>query len=153
MEKECSRLLRILHLEMKKNFNKDMESLNLTAVQCQILLFLFHQDEMQEVNQRDIERMYGLSNPTVSGILKRLEEKELIVRKICKKDGRYKKIEVTEKATELKNQLHERGMAAEEKLVRGLSLEEQEEFIRILKIMTDNVRHAENSAADRSKVE
>lgn len=118
MEKECSRLLRILHLEMKKNFNKDMESLNLTAVQCQILLFLFHQDEMQEVNQRDIERMYGLSNPTVSGILKRLEEKELIVRKICKKDGRYKKIEVTEKATELKNQLHERGMAAEEKLVR-----------------------------------
>lgn len=143
MEKECSRLLRILHLEMKKNFNKDVESLNLTAVQCQILSFLFHQDQTQEVNQKDIEKIYGLSNPTVSGILKRLEEKELIVRKICKKDGRYKKIEVTEKAIELKNQLHERGMAAEAKLVRGLSWEEQEEFKRILEIMTDNIRHAE----------
>ncbi len=144
MEKECSRLLRSLHLEMKKNFNKEVESLNLTAVQCQILLFLFHQHEKQEINQRDIERMYGLSNPTVSGILKRLEEKELIARKVCKKDGRFKKIEVTEKAIELKNQLHERGMEAEAKLVRGLSLEEQEEFKRILEIMTDNIRHAEN---------
>lgn len=140
MEKECSRMLRILHLEMKKNFNKNMESLNLTAVQSQILLFLFHQDQTQEVNQKDIEKMYGLSNPTVSGILKRLEEKELIVRKICQKDGRYKKIEVSGKAIELKNLLHEKGMAAEAKLVRGLSQEDQKEFKRILGVMIENLR-------------
>lgn len=143
MEIECSRLLRSLHLEMKKKFNREMESLNLTSVQCQILLFLFRQDEKQEINQKDIEKMYGLSNPTVSGILKRMEEKGLIVRKVCKQDGRYKKIEVSDKAIELKNQLHESGKEAEAKLVRGLSQEEQKEFKRIVGIMTDNIRDTE----------
>ncbi len=145
MENDISRLLRSLHLEMKKKFNRELESFNLTAVQCQILLFLFRQkqNEKQEINQKDIEKMYGLSNPTVSGILKRMEEKELIVRNICKKDGRYKKIEVADKAIELKNQLHERGKEADSILVHGLSQEEQKEFKRIIEIMINNIKDIE----------
>ena len=57
------------------------------------------------MNQKDIEKELDISNPTVTGILNRLEVKGLITRVPCRHDARAKNIEVTEKALELDKQL------------------------------------------------
>ena len=57
----------------EKDFNNRLKTLGITASQCAVLDYLFHTRE-EEVNQRDIEKALSLQNPTVTGLLKRLDE-------------------------------------------------------------------------------
>ena len=57
----------------EKEFNNRLKKLGLTASQCAVLDYLFN-SSADEVNQRDIEKALSLKNPTVTGILKRMEE-------------------------------------------------------------------------------
>lgn len=140
MKKDCSSILRMLNIEMRKSFNREMKDFQLTGPQAETLLYLFYHKETQEVNQKDIERITGLSNPTVSGILNRLEQKKLIRREISKKDGRYRTIEVTEKAISMKERLCENGELADARLVEGLTEKEKEIFKQIALQMIANLR-------------
>ena len=58
----------------EKDFNNRLKTLGITASQCAVLDYLFHSRE-EEVNQKDIEKALSLQNPTVTGLLKRLDEK------------------------------------------------------------------------------
>ena len=101
-----------------------------------IYLFKSH-DKGISVNQKDIEKELDISNPTVTGILNRLEVKGLITRVPCRHDARAKNIEVTEKALELDKQLRIVFQQSDEKLVESLSKEEidnlQSYLIKILR--------------------
>ena len=87
--------------------------------------------------KKDIEKELDISNPTVTGILNRLEVKGLINRVPCRHDARAKNIEVTEKALELDKQLRIVFQQSDEKLVESLSKEEidnlQSYLIKIFK--------------------
>ena len=110
----------------------------LTASQTFTLIYLFKShDKGISVNQKDIEKELDISNPTVTGILNRLEVKGLITRVPCRHDARAKNIEVTEKALELDKQLRIVFQQSDEKLVESLSKEEidnlQSYLIKILR--------------------
>lgn len=140
MKKDCSSTIRILNIEMRKSFNREMGNFQLTGPQAETLLYLFFRKGTGEINQKDIEQITGLSNPTVSGILNRLEEKNLIRREISKKDGRYRTIQPTEEAFAMKERLYENGERADARLVEGLTEEEKETFKRIAVQMITNLR-------------
>ena len=53
--------------------------------------------QKKEINQKDIERIFSLSNPTVSGILKRLEEKGVpthFIEELSDRETVVKKVEI-----------------------------------------------------------
>ena len=62
----------------EKEFNNRLRTLGITASQCAVLDYLFD-CEKEEVTQRDIEKGLNLRNPTVTGLLKRLDEKGYIL--------------------------------------------------------------------------
>ena len=74
-----------------------------------------------------------VSNPTVTGILNRLEHKGLIERVECPSDARVRNIVVTEKALEIDKQLQIKFREAEEELIASLSEKEADELQRLLK--------------------
>ena len=59
----------------EKDLNEKLRTIGITSSQCAVLDYLFHTSK-DEVNQRDVERHLSLKNPTVTGILKRLDELE-----------------------------------------------------------------------------
>ena len=61
----------------EKEFNNRLKKLGITASQCAVLDYLFN-TSADEVNQKDLERALSLKNPTVTGLLKRLEENGFI---------------------------------------------------------------------------
>ena len=63
----------------EKDLNERIKKLSITSSQCAVLDFLFHTDK-DEVNQCDVEKALSLKNPTVTGILKRLDENGFINR-------------------------------------------------------------------------
>ena len=64
----------------------------LTASQIGILTYLEEQE--QPVPQKQIQDFFHLTNPTVTGLLQRLEEKGMVVRKQSEQDARVRLVQL-----------------------------------------------------------
>ncbi|MEI3325322.1 MAG: MarR family transcriptional regulator [Thomasclavelia sp.] len=136
--KKTGFLIKQVHILQEQRLNRKFEHFGLTAAQTFTLVSLFKAREKNEkLNQKDLERILDISNPTVTGILNRLEAKDLIRRVTCKHDARIRYIEVTKKAIELDKEIRKTFKEAEEQLVSSLTQEEidrlNEYLIRILR--------------------
>ena len=69
-----SLLLKIVNNLFERELNNKISTLELTRTQCSVLGYL-NRNGNKEINPRDIEKEFNLKRPTVTGILKRLEEK------------------------------------------------------------------------------
>ena len=94
-----SKRIRIINNKFRELWDKNLLKYNLTGMQMEILCYLKCNPD-KEIHQREIEYWFQLKNPTVTGILNRLEEKGYIARRRNPADGRYRIIEVTEKGNQ-----------------------------------------------------
>lgn len=118
--------------------NNILKKYDITKAQGDVLRYLnCHKNE--KVSQRDIEKHFGISNPTVSGILNRLEVKDLIERKSCVKDARIKYITTTQKADKLYEKIRHNLKRKEAQLKVGLSAEEEEQLFDLLHRILENM--------------
>lgn len=118
-------LVKFINGKVNNRVNKNLAEFNLTGVQHEILCFINRNEHERDVFQKDIEKCLKLTNPTVTGIVKRLEEKEMIVRCSSSNDARYKCLHVTEKGKEVICKSFKFGAEnIEKQLVKGMSDEE-----------------------------
>lgn len=130
--------LKRIHLEIDQRMNEKLKDLNLTKSQLDILLYLLrHQDE--NISQRDIEKKFSISNPTVTGILNRLEAKGYIERHISKEDARSKLVRITPSVLLLDGELRANLDMIESLIVKGLSDRQKDEFLNCLKVVLRNL--------------
>ena len=108
-----------------------------SGAQGRALHFLLAQDE--EVCQRDVEEALGLRPPTATELLKRMEAGGLICREPSPRDGRRKRILVSQKAQNCRSLVMEGLGGLEEELTRGLTEEELESFLRTAEKMLANL--------------
>ena len=107
----------------ERDFNNKLAEYDLTHSQMDVLILLFRRKDLP-VCQRDIEEGLGLKNPTVTGILNRLEAKGFIRRETLAGDRRCNRIVVTENAKELDKALLASIHANDERMLRGFTEEE-----------------------------
>lgn len=143
MQEKISILLRVVNNYFDRVVNKDTEEIELTSSQCFVLGFLINCDK-EEINPRDIEKHCHLKKPTVSGILKRLNEKGFIRVENSNKDNRYKQIILTEKAIKHKEEMDRKISYAENILCAGFTEEERVVIENALVKMFENLnKHIE----------
>jgi MarR family transcriptional regulator, repressor for mepA len=146
------RALHRISNELCKIRNQRLAEFQLTAVQSDVVIYLsHHQEDMAEINQLDIQAYLQLSNPTVSGILNRLEEKDFITRRQSTKDARFKCVLMTQKALKLAEIVRQQYVVSEELLVSGMSDTEKSELSRLLILVLKNL-DAVLDLPDTSKV-
>ena len=92
-----------------------------------------------DVYQKDLEAQFSVRRSTISKILRLMEEKGMITRTAVSADARLKKIELTEKGWKAHEVSTDCVQILEEKMYRGLSVEEQETLMRILRKMEKNL--------------
>ena len=124
---------------MEKNLNKELEIIDLTSMQAHVLIYLY-KNKNNIINQRDIEREFELTNPTVNGILNRLENKGFIKRVVSHIDARNKVISLTDKSVLLINNMKKSAEKMESKMTLGINKDELDIFYRVIKKMFDNVQ-------------
>ena len=118
-------LIKQVFLMNQARLNTIFAEFDLTASQTFTLIYLVKAHERgEQVHQKDIEDAMDISNPSVTGILNRLEHKGLIHRVASTKDARVKNIVVSEQALELDKILREKFKENEEELVTALNDEE-----------------------------
>jgi DNA-binding MarR family transcriptional regulator len=96
-------------------------------------------EEGKTVNQRTIENALNLSNPTVSGILTRLEDKHYINRTECTSDARVKLITPTGTSKMLKNSLLDFFDKENDRLTNGFTETELADLKRLLDKVAANL--------------
>lgn len=129
---------KILNTAIERILNQEMAELDITYTQATVIGFL-NMNQHGEICQKDIEHGLGLTHPTVSSILNRLEEKKLIVTEPLQSDRRYKKIVLTEKSTVMTHAITEKIKKITEQLFDGLSEEEKIGLSCTVKKLIDNI--------------
>lgn len=123
--------LKMLQKTFEERRNKHLLKYNLTSSQQEILFYLgFHEGE--PIHQREIEKWFRLKNPTVTGILNRLEEKGFIVRKTKEDDKRFRMIELTEKSRCLMQEMCEEMWQMDDKIYSCMTAEERSQLSGLL---------------------
>lgn len=150
MGEKCSYslLFKQLSIAFENNLQREAAQYGLTAAQANILIFLSKVDH--QVNQRELESYFHLSNPTVTGLMKRMEAKGFIRREVSREDGRAKYIILTEKAMEISSEVQQNMAQMEQKVVQGMAETEQEQFHALLLQALKNIyvcreRHQQDS--------
>ena len=123
-----------LNNALVKQKNRNMSVYNLTSIQAGVLMYILNNHQPREVNQLDIQAVFKLTNPTVSGIIDRLEEKGFIKRVRSEKDARYRRLVPLPKGEALYDDLRRSAAEAEAHLVKDMTPEEAKEFQRLLKV-------------------
>ncbi len=122
----------------EKELNERLKKLGITSSQCAVLDYLFHTNK-EEVNQRDVEKNLSLKNPTVTGILKRMEEKGFILSVPNAADKRKKNIYLTEKAYDIQRKMDADRRKLDKRLTIGLTKKEVEALSRGLEKVLYNI--------------
>ena len=129
--------VRLVNIQFDKVANELLEPVGLSHAQFKVLNLLLARDPFS-LRQVDIEDFFQISNPTVTGILRSLEEKGMIEKRANPSDGRSKVIGATEKAEAMREDLHRTERALSDRIRRALSAEECEEFLALLNKIIDS---------------
>lgn len=85
---------------MEMRFNHLLKQWDLTSSQFSVIMYLLHNQD-RDINQKMIEEAFLLKGSTVTGIVKRLAEKDFIRRRPDAQDRRINYLELTEKGRDL----------------------------------------------------
>ena len=69
--KHMGRYFKVMQIRMEHDLNRKLQELDLTSAQGHIIGYLTHAKEPPCA--RDLEQFFGLSHPTVSGLISRME--------------------------------------------------------------------------------
>ena len=104
-----------------------------------VLLYLKKHEE-DKLTQRDLETGLTLKNPTVTGLLNRLEEKGFITREQNLNDKRSKFIKMTDKSERVLEDAYLYIQELDAKMLNGISKEEKEQLFKHIYKILDNLK-------------
>ena len=122
----------------EKELNERLRKIGITSSQCAVLDYLFRTNK-EEVSQRDVEKNLNLKNPTVTGILKRLDEKGYILCVPNANDRRKKNIYLTAKAYDIQRRMDADRRKLDRELTRGMTKREENALRRNLEKLLYNI--------------
>lgn len=137
-EKDILFLAKRLHKLMDANFTSMLASLDLTAQQGRMLLYVYAKTNIKNeiVKQKDIEEHFALSKSTVSELVTRMEKKELIKRE---QNQGTSSIVLTQKGFELIDIIEESRLENRKKCLNGISPDEVDNVIKALNKIIENI--------------
>lgn len=137
-------LIKRVYLSHRKNIDEKLKEFDLTMSQLDVLILISVANEKKQlIKQRDIERKLNLTNPTVTGLINRLEAKRLIKRCECQEDKRIRYLYVTDKATRINDEMKKIFDQSDLIALNGFNNDEKKELEQYLIRIIDNLKKGE----------
>ena len=127
----CGTLLKQIHDIMEKNANNILREQELTISQSGVLVLL-DEKEGKTASFKELEKDFGVSQPTMVGILNRLVQKDFVEVLTDSEDKRIRKAHLTQKGADKCKEGYKHMNSAEEQLLKGLTDDEKKQFNRLL---------------------
>lgn len=127
----CGTLLKQIHDILEKNANNVLREQDLTISQSGVLVLL-DEKEGKTALFKELEKDFGVSQPTMVGILNRLMQKDLVEVLTDSEDKRIRKAHLTQKGADKCKEGYKHMNSSEEQLLKSLTDDEKKEFNRLL---------------------
>lgn len=137
-EQDLARLILSLSNTIIYNRNKHLEALGLTASQADAMKFFLANENS---TMKALKETLSITHQTAQGIVSRLIEKGFLFTQQSQDDKRYQIIYVTEAGLALSKKINANGQRTAAMLVKGMTEEEQKDFIRLLWVAYKNVKN------------
>lgn len=143
---ELGYYVRRIEGQFEKHRRQQLQQFDLTSSQFDILFWIMKRQEREHLDtiQKDIERYFHISNPTVSGIISRLEQKGYVERIRSDKDRRICYIRPTSKAAAIRKTLWIAHREMEERIRREYGDPSYQNMLaglnRLLTLLTEIVK-------------
>ena len=134
-------LVKRMASRMEQNINNFLKPYNITSTQSWVVLYLKTPNNC--FTYKELEKQFEVSQPTMVGILSRLEQKNMIIVSSDEKDRRIKKVRLSSEGAELIVALRQHLDAAEDKIVSDFSEKERETFHLLLEKSYRNIMESE----------
>lgn len=129
--KRISILIKRASLDLDKLSNQLLSPYDLTGSQFRILMVLY-MSPAGSVRQTDIEAKFSMTNPTVTGLVQKLEAKNLVNRMPHPEDRRSKVLVLMERAIQMKEELLALADSLEQQMTANLTEEEYDQLASLL---------------------
>ena len=132
-------LIKHLHKMFEQQINENMTSVNVTRSQMEVLVYTYIKNKNGiEVNQVDLERDLNLKNPTVTGLISRLEKKGYMKREKSSKGPNYKSVLITDEGIRIIEEGKRITDNVEKEMFSVLDKDEKKELTRLLQKVIDS---------------
>lgn len=128
---KISILIKRSSLVFDKLSNQLLIPYDLTGSQFKILMVLYNSPNAT-VRQTDIEAKFSMTNPTVTGLVQKLEAKDLVTRIPHPDDKRSKVLVLTDRAISMRDELLTLAESFEKQMTANLTLEEYKQLELLL---------------------
>jgi DNA-binding MarR family transcriptional regulator len=140
---DCGLLLKKICDAMERINNANLKRYQLTNSQLRYLIFLY-ENRPRKIPMKTLEEQFQVAQPTVAGIIRRLEEKDLIVTAVSAADSRAKTVELSAAGLELMNRGIQQRRHIENWITDNLTQAETEQFRRLLNKVYISVGRTQN---------
>ncbi|KHD45978.1 MarR family winged helix-turn-helix transcriptional regulator [Streptococcus hongkongensis] len=137
-------LIKMASLEFDRQANHLLLKENITPSQFKILKYLTLRPQAT-VRQIDLESFFGMTNPTVTGIIQNLEKKGLITRQDHPLDKRSKVLLLTESALAM----HDKIIGISNRIEANFTKNLQEEDTKLLKPLLIKLLNTANNKSNK----
>ena len=111
-------------------YNTALKEFNITFQQAMIILFIYVSKE--EIYQKDIEKQMGLTNPSVTALMRNMISKDFVYTIQSIKDARYFHLHLTPKSLSMVDEIASKIIKTNKILLAPLSKEEVVTLQRLL---------------------
>ena len=133
---------RLIHEYFAAMINRHLKEEDMTFSQM-ILMFYLWENREKKITQKDITDAMHIKHPTAIGLLKRLEEKEMLKVIVDPENRKYRNIALTEKGMTYVENDRKRKRHTDEDMVKGMSEEEVAQLRNLLDKVYDNLQNIE----------
>ncbi len=127
---------------MKQLLNERLLPYDITSQQSRIIGFVCSEQRQGKViYQKDIEEAFELKGSSITSLLQGLERKGFITRRSDASDERRKFVTVLPKGEQLMSEFETAFREMDEKMVQGLTPEQQQVLVQALELMASNLEH------------
>ncbi|MGC4017913.1 MAG: MarR family winged helix-turn-helix transcriptional regulator [Muricomes sp.] len=117
-----------------------LKQLGITHQQGRLLGFIYDNIKAHhEISRHYLEETMDLRGPTVTSLLKCLEEKDYVIRTVSKEDRRAMELIITPKGEKLISDIKEVFNSMEDKILEGMTVEETQTLKALLFKVYDNL--------------
>ena len=139
---------KLIHEAFANMINNQLRESDMTFSQMMVMLILWERRD-QRVTQKDISEALHIKHPTTIGLLKRLEEKEMVKIVVDPDNRKYRNIAITDKGEAFIEKNKERRHKMNAVLTDGMSEQDVEKLRTLLDHVIDNMARM-NTGDDNS---
>ena len=134
----CIRGINKLSNRLRRKFDAFSSAAICSGAEGRTLHFLIANSDA-DIYQKDVEEEFGIRPSTATVLLQKMEADGLIRREISDQDARLKKIILTDKAMAFIGRVRNDLDTLESQFVEGISEEDLQVFLRVLRKMSSNI--------------